>query len=363
MYFIGDMDGVDIESNHLYFEFAAIDEEHNVPIITSSFTTTEVEQYTTLAIPYRVYTPTSMTSSVTLKINGQTLTTINIDRSEQIWSYRCDNDGTVVLRIEVGEVFKEFTVQVAKSSANIYAETENLALYLTSNNRNNGEANPAVWTYEDIEATFTNFNFVTDGWQLDNDNNTVLRLAGDARVTIPYKIFEKDFKTTGKTIEIEFATKQVADYGTILLSCYDDNMGLLITPQSITFRGAQTEINTLYKENEHIRLSIVVGKQNNYRLILIYINGIMSRAVQYASGERFTQLNPVGITIGSNGCDIDIYNIRVYDNDLNRTQILGNWIADTQDSELKLARYNHNNVYNEYGEVVTTKLDLPYMVL
>lgn len=363
VYFIGDMDGVDIESNHLYFEFAAIDEEHNVPIITSSFTTTETEQYTTLAIPYRVYSPTSITSLVTLKVNGETLTTINVDRAEQVWSYRCDNDGELILRIEVEEVFKEFTIQVTKSSANIYAETENLALYLSSNNRNNGEANPAIWEYEDISATFSNFNFVSDGWQLDNNNNTILRLMGDARVSIPYKPFEKDCKTTGKTIEIEFATKQVADYSTTLLSCYDDNMGLLITPQSITFNGAQTRISTLYKENEHIRLSIVIGKQNNYRLILIYINGIMSRAIQYASGERFTQLNPVGITIGSNDCDIDLYNIRIYDNDLNRTQILGNWIADTQDSELKLSRYNKNNVYNEYDEVVSSKLKLPYMIL
>ena len=363
VYFIGDMDGVDIESNHLYFEFAAIDAEHNRPIITSNFNITQVEQYSTLAIPYRVYNPTAMTSLVTLRVNGQILTTINVDRSQQVWSYRCDNDGELVLKIECGEEYKQFTVQVIQSSANIYAQTENLALYLTSNNRNNGEQNPDTWTYDEIESTFTNFNFVTDGWQLDSENNTVLRLIGDARLTIPYKLFGSDFKNTGKTIEIEFATKQVADFNTNILSCYADGIGLLITPQQITFKGAQTEISTLYKENEHIRLSIVIGKQNNYRLILIYINGIMSRAVQYASGERFTQLNPVNITIGSNNCDIDLYNIRVYDNDLNRTQILGNWIADTQDSELKLERYNHNNVYDAYGEVTTTKLDLPYMII
>ena len=364
VYFIGDMDGVDIQSNHLYFEFAVIDAEHSKPIITSNFNTNETEQYNTLAIPYRVYSPTSLTSQVTLKVNGVTLTTIYVDRSEQVWSYRCDNEGQLILRIECGEQFREFNVTVTKSSANIYAETQNLALYLTSANRNNGELNPANWSYNDINATFTNFNFVTDGWQLDNQNNTVLRLAGDARLTIPYKLFGTDFKNTGKTIEIEFATKQVADYSTNILSCFADNRGLLITPQQITFKGAQTQISTLYKENEHIRLSIVIEKQTDHRLILIYINGIMSRAIQYASGEQFTQLSPVNITIGSNDCDIDIYNIRVYDNNLNRTQVLGNWIADTQNSELKIARYNRNNVYDEYGEISNSKIKaLPYMII
>ena len=57
VYFIADMDGIEIESNHLYYEFAVTDEDHDDPIITSNFSLTQVEQYTTLAIPYRVYTP------------------------------------------------------------------------------------------------------------------------------------------------------------------------------------------------------------------------------------------------------------------------------------------------------------------
>jgi hypothetical protein len=62
---------------------------------------------------------------------------------------------------------------------------------------------------------------------------------------------------------------------------------------------------------------------------------------------------------------MDIYSIRIYDNDLTRTQMLNNWIADTQSVETMLARYEHNNVYDEYDNIVISKLptDLPYMII
>jgi len=75
---------------------------------------------------------------------------------------------------------------VSKSDIDIKAETENLALYLSSQGRSNNESHPEVWGYENISANLTGFNFTSDGWQTDKDGITVLRVAGDARVTIPY---------------------------------------------------------------------------------------------------------------------------------------------------------------------------------
>ena len=91
----------------------------------------------------------------------------------------------------------------------------------------------------------------------------------------------------------------------------------------------------------------------------------MSGAVQYPVNDDFAQTEPVGISIGSNECTIDLYNIRVYDNDLTRSQILDNWIADTQDVEEMLARYQRNQVYDAYGNIVKEQLppDLPYLIL
>ena len=368
-----EINGEPVRSNELYFEFISIEEGNNTVIITSSFGLSQVQQYSTVTIPYRVYDPQNDKRRVYLYINDELVSSPEVDRSEASYSYRALEAGDVVFKISAGEgtTPKVISFHVNEVNVNVQAETEDLVLYLNTQGRSNNEETRDVWSYENpathemITAQLQNFNWALNGWRTDEDGIVVMRLSDDARITIPYKIFESDFKSTGKTIEIEFATRQVADYSATILSCMSDNIGLKITPQSVEFRGAQSNLSTLYKDNEHIRLTIVVEKQTENRLILMYINGVMSRAIQYASGERFSQLNPVNISIGSNDCGIDIYNIRVYDNSLNRQQVLNNWIADTQIGDLMVERYQHNQVYNDAAQVVAANLpsNLPYFVL
>ena len=199
----------------------------------------------------------------------------------------------------------------------------------------------------------------------DKDGITVLRVSGDARVTIPYKPFARDFRSTGKTFEIEFASRNILDYDALLISCMSGGRGFQLTAQKALLKSEQSEISTQYKEDEHVRVSFVAEKRTEHRLLYIYINGIMSGVIQYPADDDFSQVTPVNITIGTNSCTTDIYCIRVYDNNLTRYQILNNWIADTQDITTLLSRYEHNNVYDEYGNIVIEKLptDLPYFVI
>lgn len=416
VYFDADINRELVRSNELYFEFIATSPLDDTVIIISSFSPTVVDQYSSVVIPYRVYDPTSVETEVHLYINDNPISTQTVDRTEQSFTYRAltagyeefhgsafetgttyyersgsegdytytptadatyDSQKTYYVlqktkfTISAGTTIKEISFPVRPVIINVEAETQDLALYLNAQGRSNNEETRANWSYtnptthETITAQLTNFNWKLDGWQTDDDGINVMRLVDDARITIPYQIFGSDFKGTGKTIEIEFATRQVANYSADILSCFADNIGLRITPQSVSFQGAQSSFSTVYKENEHIRLSITIDKQTANRLMLIYINGVMSRAEQYISGERFSQLNPVGITIGSNECGIDIYNIRIYDNDLNRQQILDNWIADTQIGDVMLDRYTRNQVYNASGDVLTSTLpsNLPYWII
>ena len=371
VYFDCLINGETVTSNELYFEFISIVSGNNTVIIASSFGTDTVSQYTSVVIPYRVYDPMNDHCDVSLYANNELLSTQNVDRTEQRYTYRALTAGDVTFTIVAGLSVKELQFHVEEVNIDVEAETNDLVLYLNSQGRSNNEESRNVWTYtnpvshQTIQAQFQNFNWRLDGWQSDNDGITVMRLTDDARITIPYKIFENDFKETGKTIEIEFATRQVADYDATILTCMSGNVGLRISPQSVEFRGAQNNLSTLYKDNEHIRLTIVIEKQVENRLILMYINGIMSRAIQYAAGERFSQLTPVDITLGSNDCGIDIYNIRVYDNSLSRLQVVDNWIADTQIGDIMLQRYQHNQVYNDNAEITIANLpsDLPYYIL
>jgi hypothetical protein len=157
----------------------------------------------------------------------------------------------------------------------------------------------------------------------------------------------------------------VLDYDAIPISCMSGGRGFQLTAQRATLKSEQSEISTQYKEDEHVRVSIVAEKRAEDRLLLMYINGIASGVVQYPDDDDFSQQTPVSITLGDDGISLDVYNIRIYDNDLTRYQILDNWIADTQDVGLMLERYQRNEVYDEYGAIVIEQLpdDLPYFIL
>ena len=365
VYFTAVVNENTVESNRLYYDIMFIEENNNTPIIASSFAVNKMSQYYTVSIPYVVYTPNSLTSDIKLIANGEEVSSLTVDRTKHTWSYRADNVGETLLEIVTGDVRKQFNITVSATDIDVSAEENDLDLYLTSYGRSNNEANPEIWNYGLISAELTGFNFVSDGWQKDKNDNTVLRVQGDARVNIPLNVFSSDFRETGKTIEFEFATKDIMDYETEIMSCFTGGKGFVFTPQKATLTSEQSSVFTQYKEDEHVRISFVVDKRVENRLINVYIDGVLSGTIQYPESDDFQQTNPVGITIGSNDCTVDLYSIRIYNNNLTRYQILDNWIADTQNGYDMLQRYNHNNIYDDYGQIVISKLptNLPYLVI
>ena len=366
VYFEATINGTLVESNHLYYEIIWLQDFNTGVIVASSFSDTAITQFTTVNIPFTVYDPYSQVSNVVITVGGvQAAELIGVDRTRHVFTYRIDSIGTVPVVITSGTASKTITLTVTEADIEIHAETTDLSLFLTSAGRSNNEVNPATWVSGDVECQFSGFNFISDGWQRDGDGLIALKVSGDARLTIPYQPFAQDFRTGGKTIEIEFATDSVMDYDSVILSCMSGGRGLSLTAQSCTLSSEQSSISMQFKENEHVRVGFVVEKRTENQLIYCYINGIPSGTIQYPDGDDFSQAVPVNITVGSNNCAILLYNIRVYDNDLSRQQMLENWIADTQDIALLLSRYAHNNIFDEYGGIVIEKLphDLPYMIL
>ena len=365
VYFQAEVEGQTVLSNQLYYDMICTVNGNTTPIIASDYNTPTVAQYASIPINFYVYDPSNINASVELRVNGRAISTQTVDRTMQTWTYRVVDVGELTLAIACGTVVKSWTLTVVESEMNAKAETENLALYLTSEGRSNNEEHPDTWEYNGVAATFAGFNWSSDGWILDADQNVAMRVSGSARVTIPYHIFENDFRGTGKTIEFEFETRDVRNYDSIVISCYAGDRGIEVTPQSARLKSEQSEISMQYKENEHVRVGFVIEKRSEYRLIYCYVNGIISGVIRYPESDDFSQAVPVGISIGSSDCTTDIYNIRIYDNDLTRYQMLNNWIADTQNVDQMLTRFRHNNVFDEYGQIVIAQLpqDLPYMII
>ena len=356
VYATATINDTEVESDRLRYDIISIESGNNTPVIASSFRTAEVEQFGTLLIPYIVYNPATTTSDITLSANGTVISDQTIDRTRQTWSYRAETSGELELKIACGSVSKTFNLTVRESEIDVRPEEADLVLFLTSVNRSNNEEGKNIWNYGEIFAVLTAFNYATNGWIKTVDGFVALRVNGDARVTIPYNSFANDFRSTGKTIEFEFETRDVTDYDSVILSCMNGGIGLEVTAQKAIFRSEQTSIETQFKEDERVRISFMIEKKAENRLIFVYINGEICGLIQYPEQDNFTQPNPAGISIGSSDCTADIFNIRVYDNALNRYQLLDNYIADMDNLELKRKLYARNNIYDDYGNLSYEKL-------
>lgn len=357
VYLTAEISGSTATSNKLNYDLA-VNNGGTETIITCPFKVDEATQGDLLTFDYLVCNPNSLTADVTLSVNDEVVSELNVDRTKQVWSIRNYPVGETTFTIASGGISKSFVVQVEAVDVTVEAVTHNLELYLTANGRNNNEAESvrSVWENNGIAAEFTNFNWKSNGWVVDSDGNTALRVNGNASVTIPLTLFAEDFRSIGKTIEFEFSTKDIRDYDSVLINCMSNNRGFALTSNIARLNSEQSAIETKFKEDEKVRVAFVIEPTTENRLIYTYVNGIISGLAQYPSDDNFSQSTPIGITIGSPNATIDIYNIRVYNIDLDHSDILTNYIADTVDTTRKAELYNSNNIFDSYGNIKYEKV-------
>ena len=358
-----------IEADELNFNLICIDEGNDDILISSKFKIREITQGELISIDYLVYNPTSETSVVNLYINGEEVNELVVDRTKQFWNTTNYPAGSVDFKIIANkdteqEGTLQFNVNVKESEINIQPVTNNLKLYLSAKNRTNSDTNKEEWKYNDISAILSGFNWSTNGWMLDNNGYNVLRLNGQATVEIPYKIFATDFLSYGKTIEFEFATKDLVNINAEVLSCWSGEKGIKIYANKCILKSEQSLVETKFKEDEKIKVAFAIQTSNEQRLAKVYINGIFSGMVQYPVNDNFTQTTPVNITIGSEDVGIDIYSIRIYDSCLTNKENLNNYMADLSLSE-QIEKYTRNNILDDYGQVSYEKVKnlIPTMIV
>ena len=351
VYLTATIQDIALESERLKYSVICIEEGNDTPIIACNMERVEMNQYESVTIPFVVYDPLNNPADITLRVNNSVVATRQVDRTQQTWIYKALEVGGGMMEIKCRTISKSLSLTVNESIITSKAETQNLELFLTSQGRSNQDANKETWENNGIKVAFEGMNYTTNGWVVDPDGNTALRLSGGATMEIPLQLFAKDIRQTGKTIELEFAVRQITDYTSVVLSCLQGGIGLELTPNTIMLTSEQSSMETKYKEDERVRVSFVIEKRANNRLMQIYINGIKSQSIQYPDNDGFMQAAPVGITANSATATLDIYNIRVYSNNLKSQQLLDNYIADLDDIEKKMAIFKRNQVYDTYGNL------------
>lgn len=368
VYATATLNGQEIESEHLRYEILYVTESGKDILIASLCNVDKVKQGELVQITYSVYNPAALYNDVELSITcaGKTTTqTVNVGRDQQTWSVRNYPVGEVTFEITSGDVSKSHAITVSESDLDIEAVTNDLELYLTSAGRANNELDPATWTYGDVATSFSGVNWSTSGWITDDDGDTALRLMGGATAEIAFKPFESDLKSYGKTLEFEFAVRDVNKRDAVLIECMDGDIGIKFTADTATLKSQLSEISCKYCEDKKLRVTFVIESKSDYRMMQVYLNGVLSGATQYATSDIFKQDTPATIKIGSEYCTLDLYTIRSYTAPLTHIEAKDNYIADLQDIAAKTELVEANDIYNQYGVIQYSKVKdkIPVMTI
>ena len=337
-----------------------------------------------------------------------------------------------VFKMVCGGASREITIFITKEGARDLGlfNPNALILNLNSTGRSNSETTTSRsnWSYTTpsagtISTVFDNFNWYNNGWLNNNDGNgSYLSVANGASIEIPLPdltfnnvadyTFElrfrvrniQEYSTLIRTIPYYFVTdnnnsytdadiarfgyhykydkdgnkemdkiatrKEVSNTAGVALSYLNSaGQGFCVGTQEAYFNTPGSIVNVRYKEDEIINLSFVVSKTDG--LLSIYLNGILSGALDLKSISSFSMTTENHLVINSQYCDIDIFKIRIYRANLSMPDVIHNYISDIHDIHL----YDQNQLTDstdgtilqytkllEYNEKNPDNLSMPYAV-
>lgn len=291
--------------------------------------------------------------------------------------------GENVLNIKLGSFVDSVEISITKSSVTLESAA-GWEVYLSSNNRTNDSDTKDIWectnrngiTYGVKFDDSIEFLTAGSGWNKDSDQNIAMHLRKGKYFELEYKPFIENpvynsgnnlGKGTGKTISIEFATRNCLKQDAPVISCVDpeSGYGFEVYANKVNLISNNKTISAGFKEDERIKLDIVIeGSQTLYSydtvlgtsgtvykgsdyesLMIIFIDGVYQRLALIPANTTFAQKTPQNIKFGSDYCELDVYNIRMYNQALNIDRIVKNYAYDTPKFEDKIAIAKRNNIF------------------
>lgn len=306
-------------------------------------------QYETYILKFATYSPTAASSTlVDIIINNDVEGTISSSNGiENEFRYIPTSYGSKTLTLKAGNIEYVIPMLVNKTSMNIDEIKNALVLDFSGGKRTNSSPNKDVWSYGNYTGTFTGFKWNnTSGWV-----NGRLEIDAGSSFGINYAPLAANPTVTGKTIEIEWSTKNVSNDNAVICDLRGDNgVGILITATKVSMISADgVVVETEYKSDESVRVGFVINKANgvaNQRLSFIYANGIVSRSEAWAVSDNYTSNKQILFTASSEA-EISLKSIRIYDTALSHDQMLNNYILYRDSVAEMLEEYDANDVYEE----------------
>ena len=346
-----------LKSESIYFDI--LKAGHNAPYIGTKLTfgdgrifaddhltpTIETGQYEQVRFDFVAYDPTTTPATVGVWRDGIRTQTVSVPRTTQVYTNRFLEQGDVAMVLKCGTTEYKLNVKVTESGIDLSEATAGLVLKLTAAGRSNAESEPAEWRYNDVQTVFEGFDWQSNGWTGD-----ALKLTNGANIEIGYKPFANDATTTGATYEMELTCSNVTDRKGTVVDCMAGNVGFRLTTQEALMRtGAGSEVGTKFASGMTLKIAFVVQEKKGNRLMMLYVNGILCGAKQYASTDSLLQAEPTNIRITSESADVEVRNLRVYNRALGDDEELANYMVDRPTSDEMVVLFEKNQVMDDEG--------------
>ena len=307
--------------------------------------TIETGQYEQVRFDFVAYDPTTTPATVGVWRDGIRTQTVSVPRTTQVYTNRFLEQGDVAMVLKCGTTEYKLNVKVTESGIDLSEATAGLVLKLTAAGRSNAESEPAEWRYNDVQTVFEGFDWQSNGWTGD-----ALKLTNGANVKIGYKPFGNDATTTGATYEMELTCTNVTDRRGTVVDCMTGGVGFRLTTQEALMRtGAGSEVGTKFASGLTLKIAFVVQEKKGNRLMMLYVNGILCGAKQYASTDSLLQAEPTNIRITSESADVEVRNMRVYNRALGDDEELSNYMVDRPTSDEMVVLFEKNQVMDDEG--------------
>ena len=318
---------------------------HSHGIVTGSnpFLFYGAEQY----IPYEIRFATRKTGNVSVYLSGELAGTLTSSaNTESRYSVTSNKAGTLSVKFSVDGVEREIPLSVNQTSLNIEEIKTSLSFDFRATGKSNTSVDKDVWFYGDYTATFEGFNWnASSGW-VDNS----LLINNGASFSVDIAPLAKDATSTGKTLEFEFSTRNVENDDAVICDLTTNGKGLLITASEARLTSAAGEtVSTRFKAGEVNRIAFVINRKTGvtYKgLVFIYVNGILSGAVNYGSADNFTSTKQLTF-VGTEDAQVELRAMRFYDTALSADNVLNNYVIYRDTLNEMMEVYYRNEIYAE----------------
>lgn len=348
-YIVAELNNETIESNHIFKDIIWYNTSSDVPVIGCVQQNFVAKQYDNTNIKYTVFDPSTETPTVSLAIDGKTVSTLTLDTPTNIWQFKSSDVGSHVLTITCGETVKTINVTIEKLDIEVSPVTAGLAFDFNPVGKSNNDAD-RLWSDGDVSMTVSdNFDWVNGGYQIDENGDQYFCIKSGTNAVINYNLFADDPKRNGKEFKVVFKTTNIKNRNTSFISCMNNNIGLDMKVECANIYSSNNSLYSPYCEEDIIEFEFNINKDTDIPMVLTYEDGVGNRPMIYTSDASFIQTTPQPITIGSVDCDVYIYRIKAYSNSLSDSDILSNFIADARNADEMVSRYNRNQIYDENG--------------